>query len=163
MLPIKHIYNGKPRLCTQDRIDSSSCSRLSNFDHLQSCLRDAKRHGYALGVKLVRGAYHTQEQAAASGVVWTQKSETDECYAKCVSLILSSIQDDISKGSRSSSPQAPSVGVLFGTHNWDSCRQILRELVERKMADDIGSGVISISQPVAERLQIAQLYGEWLL
>jgi len=131
-----------------------------NFDHLKKCLQDAKRDGYALGVKLVRGAYHTHEQAAASGVVWTQKSETDECYAKCVSLVLSAIQDDVSKEAKSPSrTRSASVGVLFGTHNWDSCQQILRELVDRRMAEDIGSGVISISQPVAERLQIAQLYG----
>jgi len=63
--------------------------------HLQACIADAKREGYMLGVKLVRGAYQSlelsvYEKRVAKGTwfdgseppVWTIKSETDETYNK---------------------------------------------------------------------------------
>lgn len=61
--------------------------------HLAAALADAKVDNYALGVKLVRGAYHPHELSAhaapdkycsissdAEPPVWTSKSETDMCY-----------------------------------------------------------------------------------
>jgi proline dehydrogenase len=63
--------------------------------HLQACIADAKREGYMLGVKLVRGAYQILElsvynKRVAGGTwfgdseppVWTDKSDTDDAYNK---------------------------------------------------------------------------------
>ena len=55
------------------------------------------------------------------------------------------------------------IGVMFGTHNWESCRIVLGELVERGMAEPDGDegGVLRIGEEVEERLIFGQLYGEW--
>jgi proline dehydrogenase len=61
------------------------------IDHLRASLSDAKKEEYILGVKLVRGAYHTLEVSThAKGIrdgaenevppVWMQKNETDATY-----------------------------------------------------------------------------------
>lgn len=65
--------------------------------HIQACIADAKREGYMLGIKLVRGAYQSLEASVfdkrvAKGTwgfgrtdeppVWTVKSDTDETYNK---------------------------------------------------------------------------------
>lgn len=168
-----------------------------NEEHLIRCLHLAKTNGYALGAKLVRGAYHVQEVEAHVAArssspgkahslsisldeqppVWSTKAETDACYHACTKILLDAIADDItyppvSHGFFSSlfgkrmpnAPSTPSVGVLFGTHNWDSCRFILDGLVERGLARKEGltaSGepVLRISDEVSERLTMAQLYG----
>jgi hypothetical protein len=66
---------------------------------LGQSLSDAQRGGYALGVKLVRGAYHDQELARhrerhasdnALPPVWSNKPETDDCYNQ-VSLYISTL------------------------------------------------------------------------
>lgn len=61
--------------------------------HLQASIADAKKHGYMLGVKLVRGAYqplevsvHTngakspEDHRAADPPVWCEKADTDDTY-----------------------------------------------------------------------------------
>lgn len=58
---------------------------------LEQSLEEANRGGYALGVKLVRGAYHSFETARYASLpetekkdpsppVWEYKDETDRCY-----------------------------------------------------------------------------------
>ncbi|KAI0706218.1 FAD-linked oxidoreductase-like protein [Cytidiella melzeri] len=160
-----------------------------NTEHLKQSLRAAKKGGYALGVKLVRGAYHPQESQAHSSTlsispenlppVWPVKAETDDCYNACAQLLLDAIADDIAHtsttsswknliGMRSASAQStesvPKVGVLFGTHNWESSKLILDGLVSRgiaqvegKTAD--GEPLLKINDEVTERLTMAQLYG----
>jgi proline dehydrogenase len=53
--------------------------------------------------------------------------------------------------------------VLFGTHNWESCDVILKELVDRRLAvrdKDGAVDVVRVGLDVAERLIFGQLYGE---
>ncbi|KAF5376968.1 hypothetical protein D9615_007235 [Tricholomella constricta] len=97
--------------------------------HLAQSLEDAKEGGYALGVKLVRGAYHPYEIAAHAPLpslsdqmqkphktstsisispdpappVWLTKPETDACYDACVRLVLGAVQADVSHTSTSTS------------------------------------------------------------
>lgn len=64
----------------------------------------------------------------------------------------------------------PSVGILFGTHNWESSRLILRELVHNGLAEPLpeeprqedGEVVIRVKPEAVERVAVAQLYGAHL-
>ncbi|KAF9507110.1 hypothetical protein BS47DRAFT_1373974 [Hydnum rufescens UP504] len=74
------------------------------IDHLRTSLSDARKEGYILGVKLVRGAYHTLEISThAKGMrdgagnevevppVWTQRSETDATYNTSCDAVLNGL------------------------------------------------------------------------
>ncbi|KAH9487282.1 Proline dehydrogenase 1, mitochondrial [Psilocybe cubensis] len=217
---------------------------------LSLALADARAHNYALGVKLVRGAYHPHEISAheaalefdrAHGAadssfdrvatmqrrpslsispdieppVWTEKRDTDERYNACVKVLIEAIKEDVTRSKKrrpsnatdaqlttmgdissnfsylrgriysivgaGSSPvysiskeeqrttsmnATPRIGVLFGTHNWDSCALILKELVRNGLGveEDSGSvsesiGRITVQEEVVERVAIGQLYG----
>ncbi|THH17140.1 hypothetical protein EW146_g3610 [Bondarzewia mesenterica] len=155
-----------------------------NLEYLEQSLKDAKAGNYALGVKLVRGAYHPHETiahetaaaaAALSGPrnlhsrtslsispdphppVWSTKPETDACYNASVHLIISSIRDDIA-----AHQPVPTVGVLFGSHNWESCDLILEELVKQGLAcreKQDGREVVSMGDEVVARVTLGQLFG----
>ncbi|KAJ6614938.1 FAD-linked oxidoreductase-like protein [Mycena sp. CBHHK59/15] len=139
--------------------------------HLVHALRDAKAHKYALGVKLVRGAYHTHETAAhpasaapgagktlsispdAQPPVWTRKADTDAQYDACAGVLLDAVAADV-RGGRSQG-----VGVLFGTHNWASSEAILVGLVARGLAALTADGKLRVGERVGERVTFGQLYG----
>ncbi|KAF7298084.1 Proline dehydrogenase [Mycena chlorophos] len=135
--------------------------------HLVHALLDAQKHGYALGAKLVRGAYHPHEIAAHSSnsglsispesqpPVWQTKPETDNNYNACASLLLDAVAVDAAR--RSNLPQG--VGVLFGTHNWESCRRILAGLEARGLARMTAEGRLRVDERVSERITFGQLYG----
>jgi proline dehydrogenase len=142
--------------------------------HLAASLADAKAHNYALGIKLVRGAYHPHELSAhaahgqslsistdAQPPVWTSKPETDECYNTCARMLVSAIKADVDSRRRWCANALPSMGVLFGTHNWDSCRLILDELVKSGLASKgpKENDLVILGDEVTERLTIGQLYG----
>jgi len=135
--------------------------------HLEHSLRDAKASGYALGVKLVRGAYHSHETEAHARhpiegqtlpPVWQTKPETHACYNACARLLLDQVQADVSSPARS-----PRIGILFGTHNTESCDLVLKELTDRGLAKEVqgagGASVTEIGDEVAERVTFGQLYG----
>lgn len=113
--------------------------------------------------------------------VWPTKPETDACFNACARTLIDAIDADTraasprragswaslvsweNKGSDAAS--VPTVGVLFGTHNWESCRLILNELVKRGLAtpEDVtpeGEAIVKIRTAVTERLTLAQLYGK---
>lgn len=110
--------------------------------------------------------------------VWSTKAETDACYHACAKLLLDAIAEDIALPPPSRSffgslfgvrapetPRVPTIGVLFGTHNWGSCRFILNGLAERGLAqkDGVtpsGEAVLNIEDDVTERLTMAQLFGK---
>jgi proline dehydrogenase len=145
-------------------------------EHLAASLALAKQHNYALGVKLVRGAYHPHELAAHSPThhrhaltsslsiskevdppVWLTKAETDECYEKCTKVLVDAVKADIERGGK------PRIGVLFGTHNWGSCRNVLEGLVSAGLAvRDERDGVLRIADEVPERVCFGQLYGMFM-
>jgi proline dehydrogenase len=153
--------------------------------HLAYSLQDAKANNYSLGVKLVRGAYHPHEMAAHPSFsatttadtspnsrlpsispdpyppVWLEKQDTDKCYNACARLLISEIKADVERQVKSGGPAR--IGVLFGTHNWESCNIILKELVDRGLAvedKDEGETIIRIGTDVTDRLIFGQLYGE---
>ncbi|KAG6910629.1 hypothetical protein DXG01_009138 [Tephrocybe rancida] len=144
---------------------------------LAQSLADAKAGNYALGVKLVRGAYHPHEVAAhtarlagdrspsltsdPNSPVWLSKPDTDACYNACARTLIHTIREDVNIRRPKGTPMTPAVGVLFGTHNWESCRLILEELVKTGLAvkgpakDDL----VLLPDDVMERVTIGQLYG----
>ncbi|KZO99612.1 FAD-linked oxidoreductase [Calocera viscosa TUFC12733] len=125
-----------------------------NPAHVRAQLALAKAGGYALGVKLVRGAYHGQElaHAAEHGVpapVWGEKPETDECYNGIVRLLLADIA--ASKGKSGTA-------VVFGTHNRESVETILDGMVKEGLAVQ-EDGRVRMKPEVEGRVAVAQLYG----
>lgn len=129
---------------------------------LTSALAHAKSNGYTLGVKLVRGAYHPLEVAkhesdpTKSGPppVWSEKNETDACYNQCANMLLDQLSDR-TDGKPNSSP----VGILFGTHNRNSCDVIIDGIVKRGLASRVTDGVVTVPLDVSSRVQIGQLFG----
>ncbi|KDQ17664.1 hypothetical protein BOTBODRAFT_29830 [Botryobasidium botryosum FD-172 SS1] len=141
---------------------------------LEQSLEEANRGGYALGVKLVRGAYHSFETARyaslpetekkdSSPPVWESKDETDRCYNLCASRIISAIKDDItvSKQGKKAAGGAvsPRIGIIFATHNKDSCERVLEGLVREGLALREDSGKVKVGVEVAERVMFGQLLG----
>jgi proline dehydrogenase len=129
----------------------------------------------------VRGAYHPHELAAHPTLpdpdsrtkspsispdlhppVWSEKHDTDKAYNTCARLLLSEIKADIGRQVKTRGPVR--IGVLFGTHNWESCGIILKELVDNGLAvedkGDDGKDVVRIGVDVTDRLIFGQLYGE---
>ncbi|KIJ21265.1 hypothetical protein PAXINDRAFT_151849 [Paxillus involutus ATCC 200175] len=150
--------------------------------HLARSLTLAREKGYALGVKLVRGAYHPYEIAAHTSTslssadththgpssispdpyppVHPSKPETDACYDECAVTLVRAVADDLASPASPSRP--PRIGVLFGTHNWLSCELVLEELVKNGLArEDSGErkGTLIVPPEVAERITFSQLYG----
>jgi proline dehydrogenase len=223
--------------------------------HLALALADARANNYALGVKLVRGAYHPHEIAAHRAAaanddahpsmsispdveppVWMEKRETDEAFNGCLKVLINSVKEDVkrceeetnegyvkvllkmatedverskkavghttvvekskkgwfgwftSRGASNTDIKenesaateadkelkttlpAPSIGVLFGTHNWTSCGLILKNLVDAGLAvtsdgqefKPEAADVVRISDMAVERIAIGQLYGAFV-
>lgn len=127
---------------------------------------------------MVRGAYHPHEVAAhtshlahkpslsispdTQAPVWMTKSETDACYNACARMLVGTIKEDLTMRRPKGAPLTPAVGVLFGTHNWDSCDLILNELLSSGLAFK-GPGdtdPVTLPDDVTERVTIGQLYGQ---
>ncbi len=121
----------------------------------------------------MRGAYHSLEIAShrqrgepggkslsisseAEPPVHLSKDETDACYNECARLLISRIRDDVEASEISNAP--PTLGLLSGSHNWESCNLVINELVRNGLAE-VKDDVVHISEVVAERVTIAQLYG----
>jgi proline dehydrogenase len=77
------------------------------------------------------------------------------------------IQDLLPAVGPDSKIKIPSIGILFGTHNWESSRLILRELVHNGLAEPLpeeprpedGEVVIKIKPEAVERVAVGQLFG----
>jgi proline dehydrogenase len=110
--------------------------RTDRLDFLSSETELARRDGYMLGYKIVRGAYHEQEMARAAKLgypspVYTKKEETDKAYDDAVEYCFTN--RDI-------------IGCCVATHNEASTMRVARLLMD----DTKGEG---------QSLLFAQLYG----
>lgn len=139
-------------------------TRCSNLDHLRHSFEHARENSYALGVKLVRGAYHEQECSrwqetrgnSTPPPVWSQKSETDSCFNSSSAWLLDRLAEDVKKG------QTPSIGVIFATHNAESVSRVIDGMVERGLATkETGEGgKLVAGDEIRKRLCFGQLYGQ---
>lgn len=84
-------------------------------------LETARREGYTLGVKLVRGAYLKTEPRH---LIWAKKEETDRCYDEVVEALLTRKYNSMLQAPSKDTPaQLPSLDVIIATHNRDSVRK----------------------------------------
>ncbi|KAH7907860.1 FAD-linked oxidoreductase, partial [Hygrophoropsis aurantiaca] len=102
--------------------------------HLAHSLASAREGGYALGVKLVRGAYHGQEEGQELAFVkhtpdlakrthtripeplppvWSTKAETDACFDACAEMLLRVVRDDVAAAAplQTSTAQASTASI----------------------------------------------------
>ncbi|EJD04554.1 FAD-linked oxidoreductase [Fomitiporia mediterranea MF3/22] len=154
---------------------------------LEQAIQDAQEGGYALGVKLVRGAYHQLEtsshnrfrnysdsqsssSSSSSSIspdelppVWQTKAETDACFNSCARVLIKQLADDVKEKNRRGMSTPPRLGLLFGTHNAGSCELVLDTLVEEGLAVRVrgedGNKLVRISEDVRGRVCVGQLYG----
>ncbi|EJT99035.1 FAD-linked oxidoreductase [Dacryopinax primogenitus] len=126
-----------------------------NPEHVCAQLDLAKAGGYALGVKLVRGAYHGQELAHAKergmpAPVWAEKPQTDECYNSVARVVL---RDIAANKGRSGT------AVVFGTHNRESVETVLDGLTKEGLVIEEQGGRLRMKPEAEGRVAVAQLYG----
>ncbi|KAG9124343.1 hypothetical protein FRC07_011980 [Ceratobasidium sp. 392] len=141
--------------------------------HLASSLRDAQRHQYSLGVKLVRGAYrdkelayHAKKGAESESPIWPDKVATDACYNSCAKVLVEKLAGSYGFSSagwatRPTDKSSPDrrIGILFGTHNNLSCAHILECLVDSGLAYKNTDGKVVVKDGVEERVCFGQLFG----
>ena len=108
-------------------------------------LQIASQESFALGVKLVRGAYLSSEPRS---LFWSSKEETDACYDSLAKTLISRSWQPITNMSTASTEISsnsstqtdttihqpdpnrqpfPTVGLILATHNLQSCRTALSQ------------------------------------
>lgn len=98
--------------------------RTDRLEYLKEARREAKREGYILGAKLVRGAYMEKERARAEeqgypSPIQPSKESTDHDYDAAVDYCLDHIED---------------VAFVAATHNEKSTQRLVRKMHERGIA-----------------------------
>lgn len=84
-------------------------------------LEIARREGYTLGVKLVRGAYLKTEPRQ---LIWAEKEETDQCYDGVVEALLTRKYNSMLQPPTKDAPtELPPLDVIIATHNRESVRK----------------------------------------
>jgi proline dehydrogenase len=154
-----------------------------NAAHLKESLKHAKENHYALGVKIVRGAYHgletskwiaahppTPGQPTLPPPVWQTKPETDACYNDGLNVLLDEIASDVKKERN----PVPRIAAILGTHNPESVAMLAAGLVERGLArpgkelkeavegqreEDREAKYLEVGHETRKRIAVGQLYG----
>ncbi|GMK59283.1 hypothetical protein CspeluHIS016_0702980 [Cutaneotrichosporon spelunceum] len=139
---------------------------------LDMMLADAEANGYALGVKLVRGAYNVADSArwikdgrSGTNPIWPNKSATDLAYDSSVTKIV----DTMARQLDGPNPEL-AVSAVIATHNPKSVEHVLTELertglASRQVPKAVEEQMTSSAPPLALRgdvrgkVFVAQLYG----
>ncbi|OCF34036.1 hypothetical protein I316_04382 [Kwoniella heveanensis BCC8398] len=128
---------------------------------LKAWIDHAEANGYSLGLKVVRGGYIVKEKAqgekegkTGNGAVWATKDLTDTSYNRSVETILDTLRIQLEHPEKS----LP-LGVIFGTHNMDSVRTVIRTLEAKGLASRTPEGGLCMNSEVKGKVNIAQLYG----
>ena len=100
--------------------------RWDRNDYFLELIRRARKDGYKLGIKIVRGAYIEKERERAKrygykSPINTTKEETDGEYDKAVEIFVDNI--DV-------------VEICVGTHNEASCKLLLKLMAEKELPND---------------------------
>ena len=126
---------------------------------LNFLINHAKSNDYSLGIKLVRGAYidaeihaHAHPQSLSISPdkdppTFPEKALTDDAYNHCVRVLVREVASN------------PAIAVLFGTHNWDSSRLVLDEIVNVGLGKRVDNEKILLSERARKGVCMAQLYG----
>lgn len=86
-------------------------------------LADAKKHGYVLGAKIVRGAYLGTEERHK---IWETKDATDACYDGISAALLQGVYNEHLRPTADAADAGcmfPKVDFFMATHNIDSVRK----------------------------------------
>lgn len=83
--------------------------------------------------------------------VFTTKEETDRCFDAAIAELVRAVANGDGRG--------PRVGVLFASHNPESCVKVLDALVSVGLASHEEGGMVRLDDLAAERVSLAQLYG----
>ncbi|KAL1408792.1 proline dehydrogenase [Vanrija albida] len=135
---------------------------------LSSQLADAEQNGYALGIKLVRGAYYLAERKkwkdehrSGPDPIWPDKKATDKAYDSSLSIIASTLARQLS----SSHPEL-ALSVVFATHNAESVKLAVDALEANGLAEPVpvpegavGAPHLHLRPDVRGKVFVAQLYG----
>jgi len=146
--------------------------------YLVSAIRHAEQNDYALGIKLVRGAYYVQERKkwadenrVGPDPIWPEfvhrplstlklkgssKPGTDKSYNTSIKTILSTLSSQLS----SPKPEL-ALSVVFGTHNHESVGIVINTLEKQGLATTsvADKGKLQMRGDVQGKVSIAQLYG----
>jgi proline dehydrogenase len=120
-------------------------------------VQSAHSSGYILGVKLVRGAYVTSENARAKRTgtlskVWSTKAESDSCFDACASLLLDEIIESVEQ-------DRPGPSAIFATHNAKSVQKNIQQLNRAGLIEEKHLAY-SVDDRLRGRVVFAQLMGE---
>ncbi|MBS9463935.1 proline dehydrogenase family protein [Flagellimonas sp. 389] len=111
--------------------------RWDRLDYLKQLHYKAKKKGFKIGMKLVRGAYmeKERERASANGYkdpICIDKNATDTLYNKALKYILNNLND---------------ISIFAGTHNEESSYMIMDKMKKEGMPEN------------DKRIWFGQLYG----
>lgn len=100
--------------------------RTDRLEFLKISHEQAQRHGYFLGMKLVRGAYMERERARASQLVypspiWPDKEATDKSFNSAVAFCIEHIDR---------------ISLFCGTHNEQSCHYLAQLMKEKALPNN---------------------------
>ncbi len=147
--------------------------------YLAASLERARKNGYSLGVKLVRGAYVESENAQWAGKlvepprssgsgehsewrspVWPNKALTDACFDGCAARLV----DEIALEMRAKPDRWPRLSVIFATHNWQSALKVTRRMLQVGLAhaaeeEDADLVRVQVAPGVRGRIIFGQLLG----
>lgn len=140
---------------------------------LDMCIADAEANGYALGVKLVRGAYNVadskrwiKEGRAGTNPIWPNKPATDIAYNTSVTKVMNAMARQLS----GPHPEL-ALSAVYATHNPQSVELVLSELERTGLATrqvskaEENAAVMTDKPPLVLRddvlgkVFVAQLYG----
>ena len=100
--------------------------RWDRNDYFIQLIQQARSRDYKLGIKIVRGAYLEKERERARRLRYKSpinetKVKTDREYNKAVEIFIDNI--DV-------------VEICVGTHNEESCKQLIQSMAERKLPNN---------------------------
>ena len=99
--------NGKANIFSTIQFYRKDC-----HDQLEELLEDGEKHGYQVGLKLVRGAYmHDEEQAGRRGDIWGSKAETNQAYNRALEILI---------------PKLPDVSICIASHNEETVEHAIK-------------------------------------
>lgn len=128
---------------------------------LDAAIRHSEDNGYALGIKLVRGAYFVREREkwrvegrAGADPIWPDKPATDKAYNDSVQKITSTLARQLD----GHHPEL-ALSAVFATHNPESVELVLASMEKDGLTVRGPSSKLRLRDGLNSRVFIAQLYG----
>ncbi len=130
--------------------------------------KDETDNCYNQCVKMLLSAVR-EDVSSGEGDSASNNIATGTNHAKLNKLWSSWLKGLAFTGPPATHTKLPSIGVLFGTHNWESARLVLAELVNNGLAEALpeeprqedGEVAIKVKPEAVERVAIAQLFGTY--